>query len=207
MIDGHGGTPRWILFFRHCLANVRHMCYVYFHCQKFERLPVSKPSEPSVPAPADDAPAAGLAAVSAARLAGQARRRERAERIIGRLNHGASVADIAEAEGVSLKRMRNCLREILAEREPQPPVPILAEAKRLNEALGDALDAMHDPMTGANFKAIDRVVSIVRALDLVNGLDAPSLRRCARRRLPRMQRGPRAPQRALERPTNSAVND
>lgn len=166
-----------------------------------------KPFEPPVPAPAGAAPAGRPAALSATRLAAQARRSERAARIIGRLNRGASVADIAAEEGVSLKRMRNCLCEILAEREPQPPAAAVAQAKRLNEALRDALDAMRDPMTGANLKAIDQVLSIVRALDLVNGFDAPSLRRRARRSLPRTQRGLSAPQRVLDRPTNSAVND
>jgi hypothetical protein len=142
---------------------------------------VTKPFEPSTPGPGGGAPA--VAPLSAARLAGQARRSERAARVLDRLNRGASVADIAAQEGVSLKRMRNCLREILAEREPKPPVSVLAEAKRLNEALGAAFDAMHDPETGANIEAIDRVVSIVHALGLVNGFDAPGLRRCAKRRL------------------------
>jgi hypothetical protein len=163
-----------------------------------------KPFEPSARAPA--APAPALAPLSAAQLAGQARRSARVARVIDRLNRGASVADIAAQEGVSLKRMRNCLREILAEREPKPPVSVVAEAKRLNEALGPAFDAMRDPMTGPNLTAIDRVVSIVRALGLVNGFDAPSLRRCARRRLAGAPRGLSAPSR-VPRPTNSALTD
>ena len=161
----------------------------------------------SVPSSEPDATQRDRPRRSAPTAAAAARRGEREMRVIDLLNRGASVAEIAGEEGVSLKRMRNCLREILAGREPQPPAPILAEAKRLNEALRDALDAMHGPMTGANFKAIDRVVSIVRALDLVNGLDAPSLRRRARRRLPGINRSLRAPQRALERPAYSGVND
>jgi hypothetical protein len=52
-----------------------------------------------------------------------------------------------------------------------------------------------------------RVVSIMCALGLVSGLDAPSLRRCARRRLTGAPRNPRASQRAFARPTNSGAND
>ncbi len=123
------------------------------------------------------------------------RRDEREARIVGLLTGGASVAEIADQEGVSLKRMRNCLREILARREPRPPVEFLVrETNRLNEALRDSFDAMVDPKTGrANFQAIDRVVSIVRALDRVNGFSGRAVRPGSRPRRPLRRAGQFAP--------------
>jgi hypothetical protein len=60
----------------------------------------------------------------------------REERIVGLLNRGASVPEIAAREGLTLKRMRNVVREILSKRMPQPPAEFLAlQVSRLNEAL------------------------------------------------------------------------
>ena len=95
----------------------------------------------------------------------------RETRIVSLLNRGVSVAEIAGREGVSLKRMRNLVREILAKRMPQP----LAESSsrlqisRLNEALLVSYSAMHNSVSGTNFEAVDRVVRIVRELDRYHG--------------------------------------
>jgi hypothetical protein len=92
------------------------------------------------------------------------------ERIVGLLNRGASAPEIAASEGVSLKRMRNVVRDILTERMPQPPAEFLAlQVNRLNEALLVSFTAMHDPKEGTNFEAVDRVVKIVRELDRYHG--------------------------------------
>ena len=97
----------------------------------------------------------------------------REERIVGLLNRGASVPEIAASEGLTLKRMRNLVREILAERMPQPPAEFLAlQVNRLNEALLVSFSAMHDPKDGTNFEAVDRVVKIVRELDRYHGFAA-----------------------------------
>ncbi len=106
----------------------------------------------------------------------RATRREkvrREERIVGLLNRGASVPEIAASEGLTLKRMRNVVREILAQRMPQPPAEFLAlQVSRLNEALLVSFSAMHDPAEGTNFEAVDRVVKIVRELDRYHGFAA-----------------------------------
>jgi hypothetical protein len=98
---------------------------------------------------------------------------EREQRVVSLLNRGVSVPEIAVQEGLSLKRMRNIVREVLAERMPQPPAEFLAlQVSRLNEALLVSYSAMHTTAAGANFEAVDRVVRIVRELDRYHGFAA-----------------------------------
>ena len=103
----------------------------------------------------------------------RATRREKAKRearVVSLLNRGVSIPEIAAEEGLSLKRMRNLVREILAERMPQPPAEFLAlQVSRLNEALLVSYGAMHTSTLGPNFEAVDRVVRIVRELDRYHG--------------------------------------
>jgi hypothetical protein len=100
---------------------------------------------------------------------------EREQRIISLLNRGVSIPEIAAQQGLSLKRMRNVVREILAERMPQPPAEFLAlQVSRLNEALFLSYSAMHTTAAGTNFEAVDRVVKIVRELDRYHGFGAVS---------------------------------
>ena len=123
------------------------------------------PAEARVPVPRDRS----IASRRAARL----KRANREARIIGLLNRGVSVAEIAARESLSLKRVRNLVREILAKRMPQPPAEFLAlQISRLNEALLVSYSAMHDSSSGANFEAIDRVIRIVRELDRYHGFAA-----------------------------------
>ncbi|MGH6797581.1 MAG: hypothetical protein ACREDI_04275, partial [Roseiarcus sp.] len=90
--------------------------------------------------------------------------------IISLLNCGVSVAEIAAREGLSLKRVRNLVREILARRMPQPPSEFVAlQISRLSETLLVSYTAMYGASSGANFQAIDRVVRIVRELDRYHG--------------------------------------
>jgi hypothetical protein len=120
------------------------------------------------------------------RMAKRLEKVRRDERIVGLLNRGASVPEIAASEGLTLKRMRNLVREILAERMPQPPAEFLAlQVSRLNEALLVSFTATHDPKDGTNFEAVDRVVKIVRELDRYHGfagIERPA--RADERRLP-----------------------
>jgi hypothetical protein len=102
----------------------------------------------------------------AARGAPRRKSAERERRIVSLLNVGASIGEIAAQERVSLKRMRNLVREILAQRMPQPPAEFVAlQISRLNEALLVSYCAMG----GANLKAVDRVVRIVHELDRYHG--------------------------------------
>ena len=111
------------------------------------------------------------------RQAARAKRAERERRIVGLLNRGVSVAEIAGREGLSYSRMRGLMREILARRMPQPPAEFLAvQVSRLNEALLVSYGSMYNSETGANFEAIDRVVKIVRELDRYHGFAAPDAR-------------------------------
>ena len=97
-------------------------------------------------------------------------RAARERQIISLLNRGVSVAEIASQSGVSIQRMRNLVRKILAERAPEPPAEFLAlQISRLNEALLVSYSAMHNSMTGTNFEAVDRVIRIVRELDRYHG--------------------------------------
>jgi DNA-binding CsgD family transcriptional regulator len=99
-------------------------------------------------------------------------RRER--RIVDLLNCGRPVAEIAERENVTEKRMRALIQEILARRAPQPPAEFLAQqVSRLNEALLVSYSAM----SGGNLQAVDRVVKIVRELDRYHGFTAAEHRR------------------------------
>jgi hypothetical protein len=110
---------------------------------------------------------------SPARRATQLEKAEREQRVVSLLNRGVSVPEIAAQQGLSLKRMRNVVREILAERMPQPPAEFLAlQVGRLNEALLISYSAMHTTAAGANFEAVDRVVRIVRELDRYHGFAA-----------------------------------
>ena len=94
-------------------------------------------------------------------------------RVVAMLNSGVSVAEIAARRGVTLNRMRACVREILARRAPQPPEEFIAlQLGRLNEALLVSWSAM----AGANLKAVDRVVKIVRELDRYHGFAGLDLR-------------------------------
>jgi DNA-binding CsgD family transcriptional regulator len=103
---------------------------------------------------------------------------DRERQIVGLLNRGLSVAEIASQSGVSIEHMRNLVRKILAERMPQPPAEYLAlQVSRLNEALLVSYSAMHNSATGANFEAVDRVVRIVRELDRYHGFAAIPRRR------------------------------
>ena len=98
---------------------------------------------------------------------------ERKRLIIDFLNRGVSIAEIAERLGVSEKRMRALVKEILARRMPQAPQDFIAlQASRLNEALHVAYGAMSDK----NLEAVALVVRIVRELDRYHGF-VPAERR------------------------------
>ncbi len=73
------------------------------------------------------------------------------------LNAGVSIDEIAAQDRVTLKRMRNLVREVLARRMPRPPAEYAAlQVSRLNEALLVPISAM----AGANLAAVDRVAEL-----------------------------------------------
>ncbi len=115
-----------------------------------------------------------------ARRASRVEKFRRERRILDFLNRGVTIAEIAAREGVTAKHMRALVRELLADRMPEPPAEFLAlQVSRLSEALIVAYSAM----SGGNLRAVDRVVKILRELDRYHGfvaverrsLDAPRL--------------------------------
>src|SRR5271166_5365847 len=108
-----------------------------------------------------------------ARRAARVAKARRERRIVDLLNRGVSVAEIAAREKVTEKRMRALVSEILARRMPEPPAEFVAfQVSRLNEALLVAYSAI----SGANLRAVDLVVKIVRELDRYHGFSAPHRR-------------------------------
>jgi CelD/BcsL family acetyltransferase involved in cellulose biosynthesis len=107
---------------------------------------------------------------SVARVAARLRKAEHEQKIVALLNAGVSIAEIAVLRGVTERRIRQRVQEILAKRAPRAPAEFVAlQVSRLNEALFVAYSAMG----GQNLEAVDRVVRIVRELDRYHGLAAP----------------------------------
>src|SRR5271165_1661451 len=90
----------------------------------------------------------------------------RERRIIGMLNRGVSIAEIAAREGVTLRRMQIVVKDILVRRAPPAPSEYLAlQVSRLNEAMMVA----YGSMAGGNLTAVDRVVRLVKEMDRYHG--------------------------------------
>ena len=115
----------------------------------------------------------------AARRAARLRKAGREAGIVDLLNGGASIPELAAREGLTEHSMRSLVRKILSKRMPAPPAEFVAiQVSRLHEALLVSYSAM----SGANLKAVDRVVRIVRELDRYHGF-APSTRTSEPRKL------------------------
>lgn len=104
------------------------------------------------------------------RAAARLNKAQREQKIVNLLNAGVSISEIAAREGVTERRVRQRVQEILARRAPSAPAEYVAlQVGRLNEALLVAYSAM----ANQNLGAVDRVVKIVRELDRYHGLAAP----------------------------------
>jgi hypothetical protein len=107
---------------------------------------------------------------SALHAAARLRKTEREQKIMSLLNAGVSIPEIAGRQGVTERRIRQRVQEILAKRAPSAPLEFAAlQVSRLNEALLVAYSAM----ASQNLGAVDRVVKIVRELDRYHGLASP----------------------------------
>jgi DNA-binding CsgD family transcriptional regulator len=110
---------------------------------------------------------------TAGRRKARAAKGARERRIVNLLNAGITVAEIAARERVSVKRMRNLVRETLARHQPEPPAEFVAlQLSRLREALLVSYSAMG----GGNLGAVDRVVKIVREMDRYHGFAPREIR-------------------------------
>ena len=109
----------------------------------------------------------------AGRRRARAVRAARERRIAHLLNAGMTVDEIAANERLSVKRMRNLVRETLARHQPEPPAEFVAlQLSRLREALLVSYNAMG----GGNLGAVDRVVKIVREMDRYHGFAPREMR-------------------------------
>jgi hypothetical protein len=101
-----------------------------------------------------------------ARRAARAAKAKREQRIMAHLVKGVSVAELAGREGVSERRMRAIVQDILSRRMPEPPAEFLAlQVARLNEAMIVA----HGAMANGNLKAVECVMKLTRELDRYHG--------------------------------------
>ncbi len=79
----------------------------------------------------------------AARRKARGLKAARERQIVNLLNAGVSVVEIAQSQGVTHRRMRMIVAEILARRAPQAPAEFLAvQISRLSEALLVSYGAM-----------------------------------------------------------------
>ena len=78
---------------------------------------------------------------------------ERKQRILERLTMGASAANIANVEKITIRRVRQIIGEMLASREVDPPAGFV----QLQIArLSDAMFVAHTMMMEGDLKAMDR---------------------------------------------------
>jgi hypothetical protein len=93
--------------------------------------------------PVETAPAIRRDRSPVARSAARRKKANREWRVLGFLNRGVSIAELAAREGVTERGMRKYVRSVLARRSPQLPAGFLAlQVSRLNEALVVAYSAM-----------------------------------------------------------------
>jgi hypothetical protein len=139
-----------------------------FMCSPFVLMTLAKENA-AVSACLETAPPVAPSYPSTEARAARLKKFQREQLIVDYLNRGVSVAEIAARVGLSEKRMRAVVREILARRMPHPPEEFVAiQVSRLNEALLIAFSAM----SPTNLKAVDQVVKIVRELDRYHGFVA-----------------------------------
>ncbi|MFZ1965303.1 MAG: hypothetical protein WAU78_17875 [Roseiarcus sp.] len=92
---------------------------------------------------------------------------ERSVKLFNLLKAGVPVAEIALQEGLSVRRARELVQEMLARREVDPPAGFVQlQIGRLS----DAMMVAHAAMMEGNMHALDRVLRIVGQLDRYHGL-------------------------------------
>ena len=91
---------------------------------------------------------------------------ERKLRILARLTAGVSVAEIAGAEDLTIRRAPQLIAETLARREVDPAAGFVQlQIARLT----DAMRIAHTKMMKGDLRALDRVVELVGELDRYHG--------------------------------------
>ena len=96
------------------------------------------------------------------RLAARQAKAERNVKLFNLLKAGVPIAEIALREGLSVRRAREAVQEMLERRELDPPSGFVQlQVGRL----GDAMMVAHAAMMEGNMQALDRVLRIVGQLD------------------------------------------
>jgi hypothetical protein len=91
---------------------------------------------------------------------------ERRLRIVERLTTGLTVAHIARVEGLSVRRIRRIIQEMLASREIDPPAGFVQlQIARLSEAMIVARTMMME----GDLQAMDRLIRLTGELDRYHG--------------------------------------
>jgi len=87
-------------------------------------------------------------------------------RLFNLLKSGVPIAEIALQEGLSVRRAREVVQEMLERREVDPPAGFVQlQIGRLS----DAMMVAHAAMMEGNMQALDRVLRIVGELDRYHG--------------------------------------
>jgi hypothetical protein len=87
-------------------------------------------------------------------------------RIVDRLTTGLSVAHIARVEGLTVRRVRQIIAEMLESREIEPPAGYV----QLQIArLGEAMVVAHTLMLDGKIDAMDRFIKLAAELDRYHG--------------------------------------
>jgi hypothetical protein len=104
------------------------------------------------------------------RLIAKQAKASRNVKLFNLLKAGMSIAEIALQEGLSVRRARETVQELLARREIDPPAGFVQlQIGRLS----DAMMVAHTAMMEGDMHALDRVLRIVGQLDRYHGFAAP----------------------------------
>ena len=101
------------------------------------------------------------------RLEARQARAERNVKLFNLLKSGVPIAEIALQEGLSVRRARELVREMLERREVDPPAGF---AQLQIGRLSDAMMVAYAAMMEGNLQALDRVLRVVGELDRYHGL-------------------------------------
>jgi hypothetical protein len=116
--------------------------------------------------PNPDPKRAKLARSRRRRLEARRAKAERNVKLFNLLKSGAPIAEIALREGLSVRRARELVQDMLERREVDPPAGF---AQLQIGRLSDAMMVAYAAMMEGNLQALDRVLRIVGELDRRHG--------------------------------------
>ena len=135
--------------------------------------------EPALPPPAPE---------PAPRVAPRRATAERRLRILERLTTGLTVAHIARVEGLSVRRIRRIIQDMLTSREIDPAAGFAQlQIARLSEAMIVARTLMME----GDLQAMDRLITLTSELDRYQGFRSSQIPTLAEAASPRRIAGPR----------------